>query len=858
MVLLEVCLALLAIGVLLYKWGTSTFKAFDGRNIVYEKPVPFFGNTKSSAMQKKSFQKEMSEFYARNRQHKVVGFFNLRTPLIQLNDPGAIKKICVKDFDHFPNHQLFVQTNERLLNDMLSVMRDQRWKHMRNTLTPVFTAAKMRNMFSLMNDSFAECLQHLVKSSANEGAGGKGFEVDMKVLCNKLSNDLIATTAFGLKVNSFENPDNEFYGIGQSLVFSRGVQLFKFLFASLMPKVFNFFKLTIFESSKVEYFVRMVVDAIKYREQQGIYRPDMIQLLIEAKKESEDNWSDDEIVAQCFIFFFAAFENNANLICTTTYELLQNPDIQERLYEEAKEIQESLNGGALTYDAVQKMTYMDMVVSESLRKWTIAAVTDRSCSKDYILTDDEGNKVFDFKVGDRLMIPISGLHWDERFFPEPQNKVVGFFNLRTPLIQLNDPGAIKKICVKDFDHFPNHQLFVQTNERLLNDMLSVMRDQRWKHMRNTLTPVFTAAKMRNMFSLMNDSFAECLQHLVKSSANEGAGGRGFEVDMKVLCNKLSNDLIATTAFGLKVNSFENPDNEFYGIGQSLVFSRGVQLFKFLFASLMPKVFNFFKLTIFESSKVEYFVRMVVDAIKYREQQGIYRPDMIQLLIEAKKESEDNWSDDEIVAQCFIFFFAAFENNANLICTTTYELLQNPDIQERLYEEAKEIRESLNGGALTYDAVQKMTYMDMVVSESLRKWTIAAATDRSCSKDYTLTDDEGNKVFDFKVGDRLMIPISGLHWDERFFPEPQKFDPERFSEERKNDMVPYTYLPFGAGPRNCIGNRYALMQVKGILYNLLLQYKIEASPKTAKDLFDSARGFNLIPSKDFWMHLVPRK
>ncbi|EDV35889.1 uncharacterized protein Dana_GF12249 [Drosophila ananassae] len=433
------------------------------------------------------------------------------------------------------------------------------------------------------------------------------------------------------------------------------------------------------------------------------------------------------------------------------------------------------------------------------------------------------------------------------------HKVVGFFNLRTPMVQINDPELIKKVCIKDFDHFPNHQFFLNIKERLINDMLNVMRDQRWKHMRNTLTPVFTAAKMRSMFTLMNDGFGECLQYLGAQSSK-----KGFEVDMKVLFNKLSNDVIATTAFGLKVNSFDNPANEFYQIGQSLVFSRGIQFFKFMMFILMPKVFKILKLTIFESSKVEYFVSLVVEAIKYREKHNIHRPDMIQLLMEAKKEGGENWTDDEIVAQCFIFFFAAFENNSNLLCTTSFELLHNPDIQERLYEEAKEIQESLNGGSLTYDAVQKMTYMDMVVSESLRKWTLAAATDRHCAKDYTLTDDDGNVLFDFKVGDRLNIPIAGLHWDDRYFPDPQKFDPERFSEERKNELIPYTYLPFGVGPRNCIGNRYALMQVKGMLYNLILQYKIEASPRTIKDLWGSARGFNLTPRSGFWMRLVPRK
>ncbi|ALC41248.1 Cyp9b2 [Drosophila busckii] len=438
-----------------------------------------------------------------------------------------------------------------------------------------------------------------------------------------------------------------------------------------------------------------------------------------------------------------------------------------------------------------------------------------------------------------------------------QHKLVGFFNFRTPMIQVNDPEIIKKICVKDFEHFPNHQLLFKTTERLLTDMLSIMKDQRWKHMRNTLTPAFTAAKMRSMFGLMNESFAECMQHLHEKAQGAVRPGEGFELELKEVCNRLSNDLIATTAFGLKVSSYKTPNNEFYQIGQSIAFFRGRQLYKFMLSTTIPWLFKLLGFQVFDKDKTDFFIRLVVDAMKQREQQNIVRPDMIQLLLEAKKESTENWTDDEIVAQCFIFFFAAFENNASFICTTAFELLNNPDIQAKLYEEVKQTHDSLKGEQLSYDTVMKMKYMDMVVSESLRKWTLAAATDRVCSKDYTLRDDDGNVQFEFKAGDLINIPIAGLHWDDRYFPEPLKFKPERFSDEEKDNMVPYTYLPFGTGPRNCIGNRYALMQAKAMLYNLLLQYRIERSPKTVKDLMSDSRGFQLTPRSGYWVHLVPR-
>ncbi|KAH8416009.1 hypothetical protein KR222_006331 [Zaprionus bogoriensis] len=434
------------------------------------------------------------------------------------------------------------------------------------------------------------------------------------------------------------------------------------------------------------------------------------------------------------------------------------------------------------------------------------------------------------------------------------HKVVGFFNFLTPMIVLNDPEAIKQIAIKDFDHFTNHQVIFPPTERLASDMLSALNDQRWKHMRNTLTPAFTASKMRAMFGLMNDCFAECMQHLGKLGKTSGAG---FELEMKEVCNRMSNDLIASTAFGLQINSYKVPKNDFYVIGQALAILRGFPLYKLMFTNAFPGISDLLRMKVFDQKTTNYFIRLVVDAMKYREQHNIVRPDMIQMLMEAKKESSQKWTDDEIVSQCFTFFFAAFENNAGVVCTTSYELLLNPDVQQRLYEEVKETHDALNGQQLSYDVVMKMKYMDMVVSESLRKWSLAALTDRVCTKDYTLRKDDGTKVFDFKKGDRLIIPISGLHMDDQYFPNPHKFDPERFSEENKDKLVPYTYIPFGVGPRICIGNRYALMTCKAMLFNLLLKYRIERSPKTSKDLFSDSRGFLLGPKDGFWVHMVPR-
>lgn len=224
-----------------------------------------------------------------------------------------------------------------------------------------------------------------------------------------------------------------------------------------------------------------------------------------------------------------------------------------------------------------------------------------------------------------------------------------------------------------------------------------------------------------------------------------------------------------------------------------------------------------RLSLFDKKSTDYFMRLVLDAMKYRQENKIVRPDMINMLMEAsgmiqtdktKSGTICNWSDRDIVAQCFIFLFAGFENSAILMCFAAHELMENVDVQERLYGEVAKVNSLLKGGRLTYEALMGMKYMDQVVSEVLRKWPPAVAIDRECNKDITFVVD--GKNVEIKKGEAIWLPVSGFHRDPKYFKNPEKFDPERFSEENKDNIQPYTYFPFGAGPRYCIGE-YSMWQ-----------------------------------------------
>lgn len=157
-------------------------------------------------------------------------------------------------------------------------------------------------------------------------------------------------------------------------------------------------------------------------------------------------------------------------------------------------------------------------------------------------------------------------------------------------------------------------------------------------------------------------------------------------------------------------------------------------------------------------------------------------------------------------QCFLFFLAGFDTTSTMLTFLTYELCVNPDIQQKLREEIIETHENLGGKRISYETLQKMKYLDQVVSESLRKWPPVGIIDRLCVKDYLCEYGDGAK-FLIEKGVALWIPIYGLHHDPSYFPKPDQFDPERFSDDNRSDIVPGSYLPFGIGPRNCIGEHF---------------------------------------------------
>ncbi|KAF2899551.1 hypothetical protein ILUMI_06625, partial [Ignelater luminosus] len=410
------------------------------------------------------------------------------------------------------------------------------------------------------------------------------------------------------------------------------------------------------------------------------------------------------------------------------------------------------------------------------------------------------------------------------YHAHPNQRYVGMYRMTEPVLLVHDPDLIKQITVKDFDVFPEHRSLISDEiDPLWSRNLFSLTGAKWHNMRSTLSPSFTSSKMKMMFNLMKNCSKQFVKHYHKESGI-------VTLEMKDAFTRFTNDVIATTAFGIDCDSLTNPNNEFYLMGKDASNFTGIRSLKFLVSPVILKMLN---IGIFPKEVSTFFRSLIKQTLSIREKNAVVRPDMVHLLMEARKGRVTNddsktpdsgfavvqeeqtlkssskaakpqITDEDITAQALIFFLAGFETAATFMCFTAYELAVNSEAQDKLRKEIDEAYENSKDGDISYEVLLGMKYLDMVVTETLRKWPPAAALDRVSVKSYTIEPVlPGEKRITLEKDTNIWIPAYSIQRDPRYYSNPEKFDPERFCDENKQNIKPFTYLPFGLGPRNCI-------------------------------------------------------
>ncbi|XP_052891059.1 probable cytochrome P450 6a13 [Anopheles moucheti] len=431
----------------------------------------------------------------------------------------------------------------------------------------------------------------------------------------------------------------------------------------------------------------------------------------------------------------------------------------------------------------------------------------------------------------------------------------GFNMFIIPGVMLIDPEAIKTVLVKDFHIFHDRGIFSDPDVDPLSGTLFAMQGKPWKILRQKLTPTFTSGKMKQMFDTIRD-VAERLGCYVDEHLHEE------ELEMKDILARYTTDVIGTCAFGIECNTLKNPDSEFLKYGNKVFEQKVSTLIKIIFMLLVRKYWPKFMLKITDADVESFFLNLVRETVEYRETHNVKRNDFLNLLLQIKNtgklweqeeehvgKGEVGMTQNELAAQVFIFFLAGFETSSTTMNFCLYELAKNCELQERLRQEINRAIES-NGGELTYDVVMGIEYLNMVVDETLRKYPPLETITRAPEQDYTMP---GTKHI-IPKGTMVQIPIYALHHDPDYYPDPERFDPERFRPEVANARPPYAYMPFGEGPRICIGLRFGMMQTKVGLIKLLRQFRFSPTEKTPETIRFMPKVFILSPDTGNYLHV----
>ncbi|NXC31849.1 CP3AD protein, partial [Campylorhamphus procurvoides] len=445
------------------------------------------------------------------------------------------------------------------------------------------------------------------------------------------------------------------------------------------------------------------------------------------------------------------------------------------------------------------------------------------------------------------------LEFDSACFKK-YGKVWGIYDGRQPVLAVTDPQIIKSVLVKDcYSTFTNRRRVDLAG--VLTNAVSLAEDEQWKRLRTVLSPTFTSGKLKEMFPIMKHYGEVLVKNVQKQVEKDNT------LSVKDIFGSYSMDVVTSTSFGVNIDSMNNPKDPFVREMKKLVkfdFFDPLFIVSFVFPFVTPLLakmnFNFFP-----SDAVDFFMRSIARIKQEREKETHKgRVDFLQLMIEsqnsASHENKDGnhsnkaLTDIEVLAQAFIFIFAGYEPTSNTLCYLAYELALHPDVQQKVMEEIDTVLP--NKAPLTYDAIMKLEYLDMTVSETLRIYPLGGRLERTCKKDVEI-----NGVT-IPKGTVVTIPPYVLHRNPEYWPNPDEFRPERFSKENKESIDPYTYLPFGAGPRNCIGMRFALLTLKVAIVSLLQHFTFQTCKETQIPIKLSSQGL-LTPEKPIILKLVPR-
>ncbi|CAF0763222.1 unnamed protein product [Adineta steineri] len=463
-------------------------------------------------------------------------------------------------------------------------------------------------------------------------------------------------------------------------------------------------------------------------------------------------------------------------------------------------------------------------------------------------------------------------------------KIYGIYEGTRPVLIVSDPDFLQEVFVKQFSVFQTRFITMLDG---ISQSIALETGVNWRRQRHVMNPSFATSKLKTLNPLIDGSISDLMNKLVEHSNS----GEEFNIYMDY--KRLTMDIICRCAFGIDIDLQKNPNHIFVQKVEEFVGVHGVMKSSiFKMAQLVPQFRNILgRLYLAHNSARKYINTTVLPLIsstkqldesayawllnrlhiivEQRQETPISRKDLLQLMLDVmvKEPIEDSTKDDtktnywlskdEVIGNTVGFMILGYESTSTALAYATYVLAKHPDVLEKLQDEIDQLPidtdDNISDEKINeyrdYDTITHLSYMDMFISEVLRMYPLANLALQRCAVEDTVI-----QGINIEKGTSVYADMYSVHFDRELWgpDDPYVFLPERHKIKRH----PMAFLAFGVGPRNCIGMRFALIEMKMFLTRLLREYTILPGEHLESNL-NIHEGFGIAPEA-IWIKLVKRE
>lgn len=402
---------------------------------------------------------------------------------------------------------------------------------------------------------------------------------------------------------------------------------------------------------------------------------------------------------------------------------------------------------------------------------------------------------------------------------------------------INDPKLVHKVLVDDVKEFPKNELLGHLLEPLLGESIFTTNGNQWKKQREMLNPSFEMTRINHVFGLMNDAVQEMYNRLERLS-NE----KSFDIDPEM--TYVTADIIFRTILSARleredaeqiIDAFVTFQEETARTAMRTMFKVPEWLWIFTGESKRIKAGNTIRQVLSDIIRPRYDAS--VDGSS-----GNEKDILASLLLAVDADTGEQFSFEEILDQVAMLFLAGHETSASALTWATYLLALNPQIQERCFEEIQQIAGT---GEFNPVLIKQMDLITNVFKETLRLYPPVGFFARENQNDVQM---RGKTI---EKGSSVVVAPWLIHRHTKYWIDPNDFNPDRFNDPK--NIQKDTYLPFGMGPRVCIGASFAMQEAVLILATMIRHFTIEMEEGFIPDVVGrltvrSANGMKVIFKK----------